>query len=90
MKIDPSKLISQQEAAKMRGVSSQAINALMKRGRLTTIEIGGRKFLLREEVEAFEPDVGGRPRKDKSLQSSKTAKASSRSKTKSGKKKKAD
>jgi hypothetical protein len=89
MKIDPSELISQQEAANIRGVSIQAVHSLVKRGRLTTIEIGGRKFLLRKEVEAFEPDVGGRPRKDKSLQGSKTTKGSA-SKTKPSKKSRAD
>jgi hypothetical protein len=49
------------------------------------------QFLLRKEVEAFVPDVGGRPRKDsaaaKSSQSSKAAKRGSPSKTKSAKKK---
>jgi hypothetical protein len=89
MKIDLSELVSIPEAAKMRGVSNQAISKLMQRGRLTTIEISGKKFLLRKEVEAFKPDVGGRPRKDKSSQGSKTAKSSGASKTKSGKKKKA-
>lgn len=81
MKIDLSELVSQQEAAKMRGVSTQAIRHLMKHGRLTVIVVGGWKFLFRKEVEAFEPSVGGRPR------SPKTAKGSSASKTKSGKKK---
>ena len=90
MKIDLSELVSIPEAAKMRGVSNQAISKLMQRGRLTTIEISGKKFLLRKEVEAFEPDVGGRPRKDKSSQGSKTAKGSKASKTKPSKKSRAD
>jgi hypothetical protein len=92
MNIDPSELVSQPEAAKMRGVSTQAINKLMKRGRLTVIEISGRKFLLRKEVEAFEPNITGRPRKDstaKSPQASKAVKRRSTSKPKSAKKKKA-
>jgi excisionase family DNA binding protein len=90
MKIDLSELISVPEAAEMRGVSNQAIHQLMKRGRLTAIEVGGRKFLLRKEVEAFVPDVGGRPRKDsaaaKSSQGSKTAKRRSAPKITPGKK----
>lgn len=91
MKIDLSELVSQGEAAKMRGVTTQAINKLMKRGRLTVIEVSGKKFLLRKEVEAFEPNITGRPRKDsaaKSPQGSKAAKRGSASTTKSAKKKK--
>jgi hypothetical protein len=91
MKIDPSELVSQQQAADMRGVSVQAIQYLVKRGRFTIIEVGGRKFLLRKEVETFEPLPVGRPRKDSAInqsrQSSKTAKRGSASKTKSAKKK---
>ena len=93
MKIDPSEMVSQQQAAKMRGVSTQAIQYLIKQGRFTVVEIGERKFLFRKEVEAFEPRPPGRPRKnsatDQSRQSSKTAKRGSASKTKSAKKKKA-
>jgi len=91
MKIDLSELVSQQEAAEMRGVSVQAINHLVKRGRFTIVEVGRKQLLLRKEVEAFVPDVGGRPHKDataKSSQASKAAKRSSASKTKSAKKKK--
>jgi hypothetical protein len=91
MKIDLGELVSQQEAAEMRGVSIQAIHSLVKRGRFTIIEVGRRKFLLRKEVEAFEPLPVGRPRKDSAIdqspQSSKTAKRGSASKTKSAKKK---
>jgi predicted site-specific integrase-resolvase len=93
MKIDLSELVSQREAAEMRGVSIQAINKLMKRGRLTVIEVSGKRFLLRKEVEAFEPNITGRPRKDSAIdpsrQGSKTAKRGSASKTKSAKKRKA-
>jgi len=94
IKIDLSELVSQQEAAKMRRVSFQAISDLMKRGRLTVILVGGKRLLLRKEVEAFEPSIGGRPRKDSAIDQSpqgrKTAKGSSASKTKSGKKKRAN
>ena len=76
----------------MRGVSTQAVYDLIKRGRLTIVKVSGRKFLLRKEVEAFEPNITGRPRKDsaaaKSPQASKAAKRGSASKTRSGKKKK--
>jgi hypothetical protein len=93
MKIDPSELVSQPEAAKMRGVSIQAIHELMKRGRLTVVEISGKRFLLKKEVEAFEPHRTGRPRKnpaaDQSKQGPKPTKRGSAAKTKSAKKKKA-
>jgi len=62
MKIDPGELINQKEAARIRGVSPQSINYLVKRGKLRTITIGDRKFLLRSEVETFKPSVGGRPK----------------------------
>jgi excisionase family DNA binding protein len=60
---DPKDLISQAEAAKLRGVSRASINELVTRGRLKTVEIGGKPFLYRAEVKAFEPDKGGRPPK---------------------------
>lgn len=58
--IDPTDLISQADAAKLRGVSRASINELVTRGRLNTIEIGGKPYLYRKEVLAFEPDKGGR------------------------------
>jgi excisionase family DNA binding protein len=91
MKIDLSELVSIKEASEIRGVSTQAIYELIKRGRLTVIKVGGKKFTLRKEVEAFTPNITGRPRKDaaaaKSSQGSKAAKRSSASTTKSAKKK---
>ena len=60
---DPKDLISQADAAKLRGVSRASINELVTRGRLKTVEIGGKPYLYRAEVEAFEPDKGGRPPK---------------------------
>ena len=91
MKIDPSELVSQQEAAKIRGVSIQAIYSLIKHGKFNTVEISGRQYLFRKEVEAFVPRRTGRPRKnpaiDQSPQSPKAAKRGSASKTKSAKKK---
>lgn len=91
MKIDTDELVSQQVAAKMRGLASQTINKLMKRGRFTVIEISGIRFLLRKEVEAYKPSVGGRPRKhppaDQSSQGSTKAKRRRASKTTPAKKK---
>lgn len=56
--IDYKDLISQKEAAEIRGVSRAAINELVKRGRLNVIEIAGKKFLRRSEVENFEGQQG--------------------------------
>ena len=76
MKVDLNDLVSQREAAEIRGVTVQAINFLVKRGRFTTIEVSGKTFLLRKEVEDYEPDVGGRPAAKKGT--TKTTKKSSR------------
>jgi excisionase family DNA binding protein len=55
--------ISQVEAARIRGVSKQAIAKLIARKRLSAREIGGRMLVRRSEVEAFVPMPIGRPRK---------------------------
>lgn len=60
---NPSDWISQSEAARLRGVTRQAIALLVKRGRLPILEIGGRILVRRKEVEAFAPDPAGRPPK---------------------------
>lgn len=56
-------LISQKEAAELRGVSIQAIDYLIKAGRLKGVNVGGKTFVLRKEVEEFKPQRTGRPRK---------------------------
>ncbi len=55
--------ISQAEAARLRGVSRQAIARLVKKGRFRVFRIGGKVLLKRAEVKAYEPDRPGRPRK---------------------------
>ena len=62
MRIDLSKLITQKEAAEIRGCTPQAINRLVQRGSLKTVEVGGRRLVFRDEVEKFTPSVGGRPK----------------------------
>jgi hypothetical protein len=62
MKVDPDDLITQTEAAEIRGVAVQSISDLIRRGKLKTVTIGKRKFLLRSEVEKFKPSKGGRPK----------------------------
>lgn len=54
-------LITQAEAAKLRGVTREAIYNLVARGRLQTVEIGGQKFVRRSEVLDFEALPAGRP-----------------------------
>lgn len=54
-------LITQAEAARLRGVTQVAIADLIKRGRLTPIEIAGRKHLLRSEILGFIEKPAGRP-----------------------------
>ena len=55
--------ISQAEAARIRGVSRQAIARLIRKGRFQTFRIGGKVLLRRSEVERYEPEQPGRPRK---------------------------
>jgi hypothetical protein len=58
-----SDLISQTQAAEIRGVTREAIADLIRRGKLTVLEVAGRKLLRRSDVENYTPEVGGRPKK---------------------------
>lgn len=58
----PSDWISQAEAAKLRGVSRQAIAKLVRSGRLTSFVIGGHILVRRADILAFQPRPAGRPR----------------------------
>lgn len=60
--IDLAEWISQAEAARLRNVSRQAIAKLVGNGRLRTLELGGRNFVSRSDVLAFEPNRPGRPK----------------------------
>lgn len=77
MKINPDELVTRSEAAELRGVSHQTISYLIKMGRLRTVEIRGRLFLIRKEVENYKPGKAGRP-----LKRDKKAKALKRVRTK--------
>jgi transposase len=64
--VDLADLITQKEAAEMRGVSLAAITNLVKRGRLTGFEQFGKTLVSRREVQALEDRRGwpkGRRRK---------------------------
>jgi excisionase family DNA binding protein len=54
-------LISQAEAARIRGVSRQAISDLVQRGKLAGYEIAGRVLVSRKEVENFKEGTRGPP-----------------------------
>lgn len=60
--IAPAEWISQAQAARLRNVSRQAIAKLVGNGRLRTLEVGGRSFVSRADVLAFEPNPPGRPK----------------------------
>jgi excisionase family DNA binding protein len=52
-------LISQAEAARLRGVSRAAIRDLIRRERLRSVSVGGRELVYRSEVEAFKREKPG-------------------------------
>lgn len=62
MNINLEKMVTQSEAAEIRGVSLQAINYLVKQGRLRSIKVAGRVLLFKDDVEKFKPSGGGRPK----------------------------
>jgi excisionase family DNA binding protein len=57
------KWVSQSEAARIRGVSPQAIGRLIQKGRFRILRIGGKVLLTRREVEKYKPKRTGRPPK---------------------------
>ena len=64
MKPDLEDLISQAEAARIRGCSHEAIRDLIRRGKLKSLKIGDRVFVSRREVENFKTGKPG-PKKAK-------------------------
>jgi predicted DNA-binding protein (UPF0251 family) len=70
---DSKTYLSQAEAARRRGVSDQAIANLIRRGRLTKVEVAGRTVVLRSEIEGFvaRPKFGNPPKKATSKKVSK-------------------
>jgi excisionase family DNA binding protein len=61
---DMTDLISQAEAARIRGVTRAAIQDLVRRGRVRSVNLGGRALVYRSEIESYEQGEPGRPRKD--------------------------
>ena len=60
-----SDLITQAQAAVLRGVSRAAIGDLVKRGKLKKFVVGGVPFVSRRAVMVYRPEAGGRPAKKK-------------------------
>ena len=58
---DPAEWITKAEAARIRGVTRQAIAKLVNKGKFSTLEIAGGSLVKRSEVEAYKPEAGGRP-----------------------------
>ena len=67
-KQDLSDWISQSEAARLHGVTRQAIAKLVKKGRLKVLVLGGRTFVSKAEITHFEMQAAGRPKKEKNDQ----------------------
>jgi hypothetical protein len=59
--IDPSELLTVTQAADERGTTRQAVNHLIRQGRLETVEIAGKRFISRSVLASFKPEPGGRP-----------------------------
>jgi len=56
--------VSQAEAARLRGVTRQAIAKLVKKGRLKTLSVGGYVLVSRNDVMNYEPLQPGRPKSE--------------------------
>lgn len=60
--VDLNDLITQAEAAQLRGITRAAITDLVKRGRLRTVQRFGKKLVFRSEVENFQAEHKGWPK----------------------------
>jgi excisionase family DNA binding protein len=59
---EPEEWISQAEAARLRGVSRQAISKLVQADRIGALSIGGHVLVRRSDVIAYVPKKAGRPK----------------------------
>ncbi len=82
---DLSDLITQADAARLREVSREAIADLITRGRLSTVEIAGQKFVKRSEIENFAARKAGRPPKVKAEDATATKRTTTKAVKKGGK-----
>ncbi len=56
---EPAEWISQAAAARLRHTSRQAVADLVAKGRIATLEIGGKVLVKRSDVEGFKPKQPG-------------------------------
>ena len=61
--VDLSQWISQAEAARLRGVTRQAISKLVRKKKLHTLEVGGYVLVNRQEAIEYAGESAGRPKK---------------------------
>lgn len=59
--------VSVKEAAKELGISSKRVYTYVEQGRLRAVRVGGSLAVLQEDVENFQPNITGRPRKGSPL-----------------------
>ena len=57
------------EAAEKRKITRQAVWALVKRGRIRSVQVGTTWLVNKTDIENYEPHAGGRPRKPKKMAS---------------------
>ena len=63
--ISPDSWITQAEAARIRGVSRQAINKLVKKQRIKTLQVGSVIFVDKIDIQNYKILTSGRPKKKK-------------------------
>lgn len=63
-KISTSDWITQSEASRLRGVSRQAINKLVKAGKVRTLLMAGVLLVHKQDIKEFEAGKAGRPKKN--------------------------
>jgi predicted HTH domain antitoxin len=61
-----SELITQTEAARLKGMSLAAVNDLVRRGRWRSESVYGKRLVHKKDVDAFEPQPKKRMAKGKS------------------------
>lgn len=62
-KINPDELLTPRGAAEYRGVTRQNMDYLLRNGKIPSIVIDGRRFVRVKDLDAYQPDPGGRPPK---------------------------
>jgi predicted DNA-binding protein (UPF0251 family) len=62
-KISTTDWITQSEASRLRGVSRQAINKLVKAGKVRTLLMAGVLLVHKQDIKEFEAAKPGRPKK---------------------------